>query len=111
MAEITLTEKQARALYKKLRVVWWNDECTADLDDAMRALDTQLEALDPEERDLAETLIAASRVGIGTITMFGKPSDPGHVAQMTDSWWCPVHDAGCEGCHCPKPSDSEVTRG
>lgn len=40
---ITLTESQGAALYKRLRLAWWNDECsTADLDDAMRALDAQL---------------------------------------------------------------------
>jgi hypothetical protein len=42
---ITLTEKQANTLFKKLLLDWWNDECNTDLDDAMRALDNQLRAL------------------------------------------------------------------
>lgn len=29
---------------------------------------------------------------------------PRHHALMAEPWWCPIHDAPCEGCHCPKPS-------
>lgn len=39
---VTLTDKQAGAIFSRLRIEWYSDACTAALDDAMRSIDEQL---------------------------------------------------------------------
>jgi len=51
--DVKITEGQARVLRSKLRQAWASGDCTAELDDAVRALDEQIENLDRRPRPRA----------------------------------------------------------